>query len=97
MSVLCPPLTSKRIRDSFILEEITLKEKQTFYSLRHNVRDALRGVKVPADPSAVCGWSSAGKAVSDDYGNPDLHAEYVEAITYPGLDLTFLYGKGSKV
>lgn len=90
---------SKRIRDSFIPEEITLKDKQTFYSLRHNVRDALRRAKAPADTLlAVCGWQPAGKAVSDDYGdggNPDLHAEYVEAISYPGLDLSFIYSKGS--
>ncbi|MCE8510993.1 site-specific integrase [Ruegeria pomeroyi] len=92
---------SKRIRDTFIPEEITLKDKQTFYSLRHNVRDALRRVKAPADTLlAVCGWSPAGKAVSDDYGdggNPDLHAEYVEAIDYPGLDLSFLYGVGAGI
>ena len=89
---------SKRIRDSFIPEEINLKNKQTFYSLRHNVRDALRRAKAPADTLlAVCGWSPAGKAVSDDYGDggqPEFHAEYVEAICYPGLDLTFLYGAG---
>lgn len=92
---------SKRIRDTFIPEEITLKEKQTFYSLRHNVRDALRRVKAPADTLlAVCGWTPAGKAVSDDYGdggNPDLHREYVDAITYPSLDLNYLDGVGAKV
>ena len=92
---------SKRIRDTFIPEEITLKDKQTFYSLRHNVRDALRRVKAPADTLlAVCGWSPAGKAVSDDYGdggNPDLHAEYVDAITYPGLGLSFLHGAGAGI
>ncbi|MBN8630726.1 MAG: site-specific integrase [Rhodobacterales bacterium] len=92
---------SKRLRDTFIPEEITLQERQTFYSLRHNVRDALRRVKAPADTLlAVCGWTPAGKSVSDDYGdvgNPDLHREYVDAIAYPGLDLTFLHGVGGKL
>ncbi|WP_176251339.1 site-specific integrase [Sulfitobacter sp. HGT1] len=86
---------ARRFRDYFIPAEIALGERQTFYSLRHNVRDALRKAKAPADTLlAIAGWSPSGKATSDDYGdpgNPDLHHEWVEKISYPGLDLGFLY------
>ena len=87
---------ASRFRDHFIPAEITLGERQTLYSLRHNVRDALRRAKAPPETLlAVTGWSPSGKAVSDSYGdpgNPDLHIEWVEKIAYPGLDLGFLHG-----
>lgn len=78
-----------------------MAKNQVFYSFRHAVRDAMRRAKVPSETLlAVTGWSPAGKAVSDDYGdagNPDLHIEWVEKIGYPGLDLSFLYGAGTNV
>lgn len=87
---------ARRFREHFIPAEITLGDKQTFYSLRHNVRDALRRAKAPAETLlAVTGWAPAGKAVGDSYGDPgspDLHIGYVSQIDYPGLDLSFLYG-----
>lgn len=89
---------TRRLREDFIPAEITLKDKQTLYSLRHNIRDALRRVKAPAETLlAIAGWAPAGRAVSDAYGdpgNPDLHIEYVAKISYPGLDLSFLHGAG---
>ncbi len=92
---------ARRFREHFIPAEITLGEKQTLYSLRHNVRDALRRAKAPPETLlAVTGWSPAGKAASDAYGdpgNPDLHIEFVAAISYPGLDLTFLHGAGERL
>ncbi len=88
---------TRRFREHFIPAEITLGKRQVFYSLRHNVRDALRRAKAPPETLlAVTGWSPSGKAVSDDYGdpgNPDLHIEWVERIAYPGLDLGFLYAE----
>lgn len=85
----------KRLNEAFLPAEITLEDRQSLYSLRHNVRDALRRVKAPPESLlAIAGWSPAGKAVSDDYGdpgNPDLHAEWVGKIAYDGLDLSFLY------
>lgn len=38
---------TRRFRDHFIPAEITLGDRQTLYSLRHNVRDALRRAKAP--------------------------------------------------
>ncbi|EBA12236.1 site-specific integrase [Roseobacter sp. CCS2] len=60
---------TKRFRDKFIAEEITLNDRQALYSLRHNVRDALRTVGAPPETLlAVTGWSPAGRAASDNYG-----------------------------
>lgn len=86
---------TKRLRDDFIPQEIALGERQTLYSLRHNVRDALRRAKAPPEAlQAIAGWSAGGKSVSDSYGDPgdpDLHVEWVEKISYPGLDIGFLH------
>jgi integrase len=86
---------AKRLNETFIPAEIGLSERQSLYSLRHNVRDALRRVKAPDETlAAVTGWAPNGKAVSSDYGdpgNPDFHAEWVEKIAYEGLDLSFLH------
>ena len=92
---------ARRFRESFLPQEITLTERQTFYSFRHTVRDALRRVDAPPETLlAIAGWSPTGKAVSDDYGdpgNPDLHVKWVNKISYLGLDLSFLYGVGADV
>lgn len=86
---------AKRLNEAFIPAEITLGERQSLYSLRHNVRDALRRAKAPDETlRAIAGWAPNGKAVSSDYGdpgNPDFHVEWVDKIAYPGLDLSFLY------
>lgn len=86
---------AKRFNEVFLPAEIVLGPRQSLYSLRHNVRDALRRLKAPDETLlAVCGWAPNGKAVSTDYGDyghPDLHAEWVERIAYDGLDLSFLY------
>jgi hypothetical protein len=70
-------------------------ERQSLYSLRHNVRDALRAVNAPPEALlAIAGWAPGGKAISDSYGdpgNPDHYIKWVEEITYPELDLSFLY------
>lgn len=85
---------AKRFREKYIPDEIQLGPRQTFYSLRHNFRDALRRCKAPSDVLlAVAGWSQGGANVSDHYGdpgNPDLTIGWVNEVTYPGLDLSFL-------
>ena len=85
---------ARRFREKFIPQEIQLEARQTFYSLRHNFRDALRRCKAPSDVLlAVAGWSQGGANVSDYYGdagNPDLTVDWVNAVKYPGLDLNFL-------
>ncbi|PWV94125.1 site-specific integrase [Phyllobacterium myrsinacearum] len=91
----CAWYAARRLNEHFIPEEIELGQRQSLYSLRHNVRDALRRIKAPSETLlAIAGWSPSGKAISDDYGdpgNPDLHVEWVNGIAYEGLDLMFLH------
>nr|WP_321454607.1 site-specific integrase [uncultured Cohaesibacter sp.] len=92
----------RRFKERFLIDEITLERKlQTFYSIRHSARDALRRAEAPPETlTALGGWSQGSKNVSDDYGdpgNPDLHVKWVNKISYPELDLSFLYGVGADV
>lgn len=86
---------ARRFREKFLPEAITVRSDQSFYSIRHSVRDALRRVEAPGEALwAICGWSDPAKPVSGNYGdpgNPDLQAKWVEAIAYKDLDLSFLY------
>jgi integrase len=59
----------KRFRDSFLPEAVTLKPRQTFYSFRHNFRDALRQIGAPPDALQALGGWSQGKLTSDSYGD----------------------------
>lgn len=90
---------AKRFREVFMPAEIELEKRQTFYSIRHSVRDALRRAQVPAEALLVIGgWSQGQRLTADDYGdarNPDISRMWVEKIAYPGLDLSFLYPPGS--
>lgn len=85
----------KRFREKFLPAEIKVGKRRSLYSLRHNVRDALRQINAPPEAlRAIAGWSPGGKAASDHYGdptNPDLYTSWVEGIAYPGLDLSFLH------
>ena len=87
---------AKRFREKFLPEAITVRSDQSFYSIRHSVRDALRRIEAPGEALwAICGWSDPAKAVSGNYGdpgNPDLQAKWVNGIAYKDLDLSFLYG-----
>ena len=87
----------RRFNEYFIRQEVELGERQVLYSLRHNVRDALRQVQAPPETLlAIAGWAPAGTAVSDNYGdpgNPDLHINWVNKISYLNIDLSFLYKK----
>lgn len=93
-------LILKRFNRTYIRKAIDLKDRQSFYSFRHSFRDALRRCNAPADTlQAIGGWTQSvdgkdGKVVSDDYGdktNADLQKDWVEKVTYPGLDLTHLF------
>jgi integrase len=85
----------RRFRDDFMPAEIRLNERQSFYSIRHSVRDALRRAQVPPEAlQAIGGWAQGQRSVSDMYGdarNPDISVMWVKKITYPGLNLSFLY------
>jgi len=84
----------KRFRDSFLKEAITVEPKQTFYSFRHCFRDALRRSKAGPDILKAFGGWSQGNLTSDNYGdkaNPDLHVKAMAKVSYPGLDIGFLY------
>lgn len=86
---------SRRFNEVFLTNEIDVAADQCLYSLRHNVRDALRRVHAPPEAlRAIGGWSDGGKSVSDYYGdatNPDHYVKWVNALSYPGLDLSFLH------
>lgn len=84
---------SKAFHRSFFPQDVELGPRQHLYSLRHCVRDALRRAKAPPEALRLAGWSIS-KSASDGYGDPtdpDMLAEWVEAIAYPGLDLSFLH------
>jgi integrase len=55
----------KRFRNSFLPQAITVERRQTFYSLRHNFRDALRRIDAPPDALQALGGWSQGKLTSD--------------------------------
>ena len=40
---------ARRFCEAFLPEEIELEERQSFYSIRHSVRDALRRAQVPPE------------------------------------------------
>jgi integrase len=86
---------SRRFNEVFLTSEIEVAADQSLYSLRHNVRDALRRVDAPPEAlRAIGGWSVGGKSASDYYGdatNPDHYVKWVNAISYPTLDLSFLH------
>ncbi len=86
----------KRFNEVFLPKEAGLKNRQSLYSLRHNLRDAFRRVDAtPEVLQAIGGWAPASKSVSDHYGdakNPDLYKKWVDRIVYDCLDLSGLYG-----
>jgi integrase len=86
----------KRFREVYLPGAIKLEPRQSFYSFRHSWRDALRRIDAPpATLAAVGGWSQ-GKLTSDDYGDksdPDYQAQFIEKISFPGLDVSPLHPK----
>lgn len=86
---------AKQLNETFLPSVINLGKDQSLYSLRHNVRDALRRVSAPQDAlRAIAGWSDGNKHTSDHYGdpgNPDFYVACVNSISYEGLDLSFLH------
>ena len=84
----------KRFRETFFPQAIKLKERQSFYSFRHNFRDALRAIEAPPDTLQALGAWSQGTRVSDNYGtraNPDIQRKWIDKIEFPGLDLSYLW------
>jgi integrase len=86
----------KRFREDFLPAEIDVLERQSFYSFRHNARDALRVVNAPGEVlEGVAGWKHPGN-VSDRYGDktdPDHTVRWVHQISFPGVDLSYLRPK----
>ena len=72
--------------------------RKTFYSFRHNYRDALRRIGASHDIAyAIGGWEREKGAGGVYGGNPFTPAELLEEIkkvNYPSLDLTHLYVEG---
>lgn len=89
----CAKYALKRFRETFLPEAITMEVRQSFYSLRHNFRDALRAIGAPPDALQALGGWSQGKLVSDSYGeksNPDYQAQFIKKIEFQGLDMSHL-------
>lgn len=71
--------------------------KKTFHSLRHSFKDACRAADVPEEVhDALTGHitSSIGRRYGSGFPLSVL-AKYVNSLSYPGLDLSHLYPKGS--
>lgn len=84
----------KRFRETFLRQAITILPRQSFYSFRHNFRDALRRIDAPPDALQALGGWSQGRLTSDDYGDksdPDYQIRYMKQVEFPGLDLSHLY------
>ena len=84
----------KRFRETFLPTAIVLQPRQSFYSLRHNFRDALRRINAPPDALQTLGGWSQGKLTSDDYGeksNPEHQAQFMKQVAFPGLELSHLH------
>ena len=94
----CSKYALKRFRDSFLPAAITMEPRQSFYSFRHNFRDALRAIDAPPDALQALGGWSQGRLVSDSYGeksNPDYQCRFVRQIAFPGLKVNHLLVKAS--
>lgn len=73
----------KRFRETFFPQAIKLKERQSFYSFRHNCRDALRAIEAPPDTLLALGAWSQARLTSDNYGtraNPDIQRKWIVSI-----------------
>lgn len=89
----CAKYAMRRFRETFLRSEIVLLPRQSFYSFRHNFRDALRAVGAPPDALQALGGWSQGKLTSDDYGDkchPDYQIKHLTKVAFPGLDLSAL-------
>jgi integrase len=89
----CAKYALRRFRETFLPGEVVLRPRQSFYSFRHNFRDALRAIDAPPDALQALGGWSQGKLTSDDYGdkaNPDYQVQFIEKISFPTLSLVHL-------
>jgi integrase len=90
----CAKYATRRFRETFLPSEIEMGPRQSFYSLRHNFRDALRAVGAPPDALQALGGWSQGRLTSDDYGdkaNPDYQLQFIEKVAFPGVALAYLH------
>jgi len=84
----------KRFREEYLPKATKLQPRQSFYSFRHNFRDALRRAEAPPDALQALGGWSQGSLVSDNYGerdHPDYQRQFMAKVSFPELDLKFLY------
>jgi integrase len=83
----------KRFREQYLPAATTLLPRQSFYSLRHNFRDALRRADAPPDALQALGGWSQGSLVSDSYGerdNPDYQLQFMRRVSFPGVSFSHL-------
>jgi integrase len=83
----------KRFAETYLPAAIELTPRQSFYSLRHSFRDALRRSNAPPEILRAFGGWTDGASVSDAYGDkydPDHTVAHMARISFPGLDLSRL-------
>ncbi|MDR3570647.1 MAG: site-specific integrase [Candidatus Pacebacteria bacterium] len=83
----------KRFAETYLPAAIELAPRQSFYSLRHSFRDALRRSNAPPEILRAFGGWTDGASVSDAYGDkydPDHTVAHMAKISFPGLDLSHL-------
>jgi integrase len=84
----------KRFAEAYLPAAIELTSRQSFYSLRHSFRDALRRSNAPSEILRAFGGWTDGASVSDAYGDkydPDHTVAHMAKIGFPGLDLSPLH------
>lgn len=67
---------------------------ETFHSLRHNYRDALREAELPLDVICALGGWSLDLGIQSRYGSgykPQKLYDHIEKISYPRIDFSHLY------
>jgi len=84
----------KRFAEAYLPAAVELTSRQSFYSLRHSFRDALRRSNAPSEILRAFGGWTDGASVSDAYGDkydPDHTVAHMAKIGFPGIDLSPLH------
>jgi integrase len=86
---------SKRFNEQFLLSEMTPKrsKRQSFHSLRHTWRDAMRQTNASPDTLQALGAWDQADLTSANYGElsqPDHQKQFIEAVKFGDLDLLAL-------
>ena len=85
----------RRFNEYFLPDEMGVSERQSFHSFRHSFRNALRQTNATPDTLQALGAWEQGSLTSSNYGElsqPDQQKQFIEALVYGDLDLSYLAG-----